>query len=224
MLEFGQRFRHFRAKDSILSVSSRPSRTRLSPEARKAQLLECALAAFAEHGVARATHSHVAERAGVSIPAVHSYFRTRDDLVAAVLGEVEAYLVDVVSDSLGGPKDVRAALTLLATRFAAAARDNPDMIKVWLDWSTGVRANVWPLYMDVLDRLHDIAQKVFARGKREGILPGNLNVKAAARIYLGGGHTVALMQFSGASKRDLETLIDQLVTNVMGVGMDAGQG
>lgn len=174
--------------------------------------------------MARATHSHVAERAGVSIATVHSYFRTRDDLVTAVLGEVETYLIDVVSDSLGGPKDVRAALTLLATRFAGAARDNPDMIKVWLDWSTGIRANVWPHYMEVLDRLHEIAQKVFARGKREGILPGKLNVKAAARIYLGGGHTVALMQFSGASMRDLETLIDQLVTNVMGVGMDAAAG
>lgn len=208
----------------VLSASVRPSRTRLAPEARKAQLLECALAAFAEHGVARATHSHVAERAGVSIPAVHSYFRTRDDLVAAVLGEVETYLLDVVSDSLGGPKGAREALTLLATRFARAAREKPDIIKVWLDWSTGVRADVWPHYMEVLDRLHEIAQKVFARGKREGDLPASLNVKAAARIYLGGGHTVALMQFSGASKRDLETVIDQLVTNVMGVGMDAVQG
>lgn len=207
-----------------MSISVRTARTRLSPEARKAQLLECALAAFAEHGVARATHSHVAERAGVSIPAVHSYFRTRDDLVAAVLGEVETYLIGVVSDSLGGPKDVREALILLATRFARAAREKPDVIKVWLDWSTGVRANVWPHYMEVLDQLHEIAQKVFARGKKEGVLPASLNVKAAARIYIGGGHTVALMQFSGAGRRDLETLIDQLVTSVMGVGMDATQG
>jgi TetR/AcrR family hemagglutinin/protease transcriptional regulator len=186
-------------------------------------LLECALAAFAEHGVARATHSHVAERAGVSIPAVHSYFRTRDDLVAAVLAEVEAYLLDVVSDSLGGPKDVREALTLLATRFARAAREKPDMIKVWLDWSTGVRADVWPHYMAVLDRLHAIAQKLFLRGKREGVLPASLNVRAAARIYLGGGHTVALMQFADAGKRDVEALIEQLVTGVMGVGVEAAR-
>lgn len=206
-----------------MPASVRTPRTRLAPEARKAQLLECALAAFAEHGVARATHSHVAERAGVSIPAVHSYFRTRDDLVAAVLAEVETYLLDVVSDSLGGPKDVREALTLLATRFAHAAREKPDMIKVWLDWSTGVRADVWPHYMAVLDRLHAIAQKLFLRGKREGVLPASLNVRAAARIYLGSGHTVALMQFAGAGKRDLETLIEQLVTGVMGVGVEAAR-
>ena len=215
--------RHFLPERSALSVSAPTTRTRLAPEARKAQLLDCALAAFAEHGVARATHSHVAERAGVSIPAVHSYFRTREDLVAAVLGEVERYLIDIVSDSLGGPKEVREALTLLATRFANAARDKPDMVKVWLDWSTGVRADVWPRYIDVLDRLHAIAQKVFARGKREGVLPAELNVKAAARIYIGGGHTVALMQFAGASRRDLETLTGQLVANVMGMSTDAAR-
>jgi TetR/AcrR family hemagglutinin/protease transcriptional regulator len=203
--------------------SVRPARTRLSPEIRRAQLLECALAAFAEHGVARATHSHVAERAGVSVPTVHSYFRTREDLVAAVLGEVEVFLLDVVSDSLGAKVGVREALTSLATRFAAAAHDRPDMIKVWLDWSTGVRADVWPHYMEVLEQLHDIAQKVFARGKKEGQLPPGLNTRAAARIYLGGGHTVALMQFAGTSRRELDMLIDQLVTGVMCAGMDAAR-
>jgi TetR/AcrR family hemagglutinin/protease transcriptional regulator len=207
-----------------LTAPARIVRTRLSPQARRAQLLECALAALAEHGVARATHSHVAERAGVSVPAVHSYFRTRDDLVEAVLGEVEAYLVGIVSESLGGPKSVYEALTALAINFARDARERPDMIKVWLDWSTGVRANVWPHYIEVLEQLHGIAQKVFTRGKREGLLPTSLNVKAAARIYLGGGHTVALMQFAGAGPRELEVFIDQLVRGVMGIGMDAPVG
>jgi TetR/AcrR family hemagglutinin/protease transcriptional regulator len=207
-----------------LTAPARIVRTRLSPQARRAQLLECALAAFAEHGVARATHSHVAERAGVSVPAVHSYFRTRDDLVEAVLGEVEAYLVGIVSESLGGPKSVYEALTALAINFARDARERPDMIKVWLDWSTGVRANVWPHYIEVLEQLHGIAQKVFTRGKREGLLPASLNVKAAARIYLGGGHTVALMQFAGAGPREREVFTDQLVRGVMGIGMDAPVG
>ncbi|MBX3496593.1 MAG: TetR/AcrR family transcriptional regulator [Parvibaculum sp.] len=202
-------------------TAARTVRTRLSPSARRAQLLECALAAFAEHGVARATHSHVAERAGVSVPAVHSYFRTREDLVAAVLDEVEAYLLHIVSSSLGGPKTVAEALEALAVNFARDATEKPDMIKVWLDWSTGVRADVWPRYMDVLERLHGIAQKVLERGKREGIIPATLDVKAAARVYLGGGHTVALMQFSGAKPREFDAVIEQLVRSAMGGGFDA---
>jgi TetR/AcrR family hemagglutinin/protease transcriptional regulator len=201
-------------------IAVKTARTRLTPEARRAQLLECALAAFAEHGVARATHSHVAERAGVSVPAVHSYFRTRDDLVAAVLGMVEAYLLDVVPNSLGGRKSVAEALKTLAVRFAAAAREDPDMIKVWLDWSTGVRANVWPQYMELLEKLHRIAQRVFSRGKREGVLPASLNVKAAARLYLGGGHTLALMQFADTSESEVEALIALIVTSIMAKAPD----
>ncbi|HAC59750.1 MAG TPA: TetR/AcrR family transcriptional regulator [Rhodobiaceae bacterium] len=202
-----------------VTTAVRTARTRLSPEARRAQLLECALAAFAEHGVARATHSHVAERAGVSVPAVHSYFRTRDDLVAAVLSEVEAYLLEIVSSSLGGKKSVPEALRALAVNFSRDARNKPDMMKVWLDWSTGVRADVWPRYMDVLERLHDIAQKLLERGKREGVIPSGLNAKAAARVYLGGGHTVALMQFSGAGRGEFDAVVDHLVRNAMGLGV-----
>lgn len=200
------------------------ARTRLLPEERRAQLLVCAVAAFAEHGVARATHSHVAERAGVSVSAVHSYFRTREDLVAAVLGVVENYLLAVSAESLEGQKTVYEALMTLARRFANAAIEQPDLIKVWLDWSTGVRADVWPHYMEVLDQLHGMAQKVLARGKREGVISEKLNVKAAARLYNGGGHTVALMQFAGAGRRELDIFIDQLVRCVMGVGLDAPMG
>ena len=190
-------------------------RTRLLPEERRAQLLNCAVAAFAEHGVARATHSHVAERADVSISAVHSYFRTREDLVMAVLGEVEAFLLATSAGALAADLPVTEALVTLARRFARAATDQADVIKVWLDWSTGVRADVWPHYLEVLDRLQDMAQKVFARGKREGLMPESLNVKAAARLYIGGGHTVALMQFAGASRRDLDIFIEQLVRGFM---------
>lgn len=197
----------------------RTARTRLTPEARRAQLLECALAAFAENGLARATHSHVAERAGVSVPAVHSYFRTREDLVAAVLGEVEAYLIEVVSTALGGRKSVHEALRLLAVNFSNAAREKPDMTKVWLDWSTGVRADVWARYMALLERLYGIAQKLLERGKQEGVIPPALNARAAARVYLGGGHTVALMKFSGATPREFEAVIEHLVRGAMGLGV-----
>lgn len=197
---------------------ARTVRTRLTPEARRAQLLECALAAFAENGLARATHSHVAERAGVSVPAVHSYFRTREDLVAAVLGEVEAYLIEVVSTALGGRKSVQQALRSLAVNFSNAAREKPDMIKVWLDWSTGVRADVWPRYMALLDRLHEIAEKLLERGKQEGVIPSALNARAAARAYLGGGHTIALMKFSGATPQEFDAVTEHLVRSAMGLG------
>lgn len=203
-----------------MTIATKALRTRMPPRARRAQLLHCALAAFAEHGIARATHSHVAERACVSVSAVYSYFRTRDDLVEATLGEVEAYLDNIAADFLGADKPVYDVLVGLAQGFAADSERRPDLIKVWLDWSTGVDATTWARYLEVLDRLHAAARRVFERGKKEGLLSDCLDESAAARIYIGGGHTVALMQFAGVSHDQLDKVIDQLVRGVMGIGMD----
>lgn len=195
-------------------------RTRLQPEERRAQLLKCALNVFAEQGVARATHSQVAERAGVSVPAVYSYFRTRDDLVSAILHEVENYLDRIVANTLERPQPPYDALIDLAQTFADGAKMDPHIVKVWLDWSTGVELDAWPKYLRVLERLHNAAGLTFARGKREGLVPSDVNVKAASRIYIGGGHTIALMQFAGISKRELDILIKQMVLGAMGIAAD----
>ncbi len=195
-------------------------RTRLQPDERRAQLVACAIPAFAEHGLARATHSHVAGRAGTSVSTVHFYFRTREDLVDAVLSAVEARQYDLVRNTLEGPGSVRDCLTALAVQFAEEARDETDLIKVWLDWSTGVRADLWPRYLALSESFNDMAQKLLIRGKRDGSVSAHLNAKAVARFFIGGGHTVALMQFAGASQREFDIFIDQLVRMTMGNGFD----
>lgn len=194
---------------------TKPKRTRLSPVERRAQLTACAVASCAEHGLARATHSHVAERAGISVSAVHSYFRTREDLVTAVLDAVDEELREIVLGHLTEPKPVSECLDSLAERFQRLAREEPDTLKVWLDWSTGVGADIWPRYVALNDRFLDAAHRLLLRGKREGIIRPDLDTRAAARFYIGGGHTVALMQFAGASKRDMEAYNEQLIRMFM---------
>lgn len=200
------------------------SRTRLPPEQRRAQLLHCAIAAFAEHGVARATHAHVAERSGVSVPAVHSYFRSRDDLVAAVLEEVERRLMVIVSDPAIDRAGPREALTLMVRGFDRAAREEPDVIKVWLDWSTGFRADVWQHCLDMQEKIHRIVQGVLARGQERGLLSPGLDTQAAARLFVGGGHTVALLRFAGGKADEIETLIGHLIASIMGIGISPPAG
>ena len=194
-----------------MTPSAKPPRTRLPPEQRRQQLLHCAIAATAEHGVARVTHAHVAERAGVSVSAVHSYFRTRDDLVAATLAEVEAYLLALVVTVARQPGTALQALTDLVERFDAEARGNADPVKVWLDWSTGFRADVWPRYLLMQERLVAVIEKLFVRGRKAGQFGQGLNARAAARLYVGGGITVALMRFAGASEREIRTVISHLL-------------
>jgi TetR/AcrR family hemagglutinin/protease transcriptional regulator len=180
--------------------------------------LRCAIGAFAQHGIARATHAHVAARAGVSVSAVHSYFRAREDLVAATLAEVEAALLPIVLRPNLEKLRANDSLAAMAGDFDRAARDRPEVIAVWLDWSTGFRAKVWPRYLLMQGRLHAAVERALARGKRHGLLPRGLNSKAAARLFVGGGHTIALMRFAGASDREIATLIDHLIKGTTSIG------
>lgn len=203
-----------------MSTLIKSRRTRLQPEERRAQLIGCALTVFAENGIARATHSQVAASAGVSVPAVYSYFRTRDDLVAATLQEVATYLDGIVVIAFKREYSPYSALVSLAQTFAEDAKTNPAMVKVWLDWSTGVELNTWPKYLEVLERLHRAARKIFTQGKREGLVHNDIDTKTAARIYIGGGHTIALMQFAGIARRELDAFIEQMVRGAMGIAAD----
>ena len=175
---------------------------RLHPRDRKEQLEKFVVKATAQYGISRVTHSHVAKLAGVSVSTIHYYFHKRQDLVASAIQQVEDYLIEIFTVNLGQDSVVD-AMTDLAAAFVKEGFGNPELIKVWLDWSAGINQSVWRDYQDLLEELHGRVRKVLARGKREKLLPNDFNTMAATRLYIGSGHTLQLMIFDGASKRDL---------------------
>jgi TetR/AcrR family hemagglutinin/protease transcriptional regulator len=171
--------------------------------------------------VARVTHAHVAALAHVSVAAVHSYFRTREDLVIETLAEVEASLLKIVTGAVREGISVRTALTEMVEGLDRAAREDSEFVKVWLDWSTGFRADVWPRYQLMQEQLLAGVRKVLAAGKRSGEISPRMNIRAAARLFVGGGHTVALTRFAGESQKEIDVLIDHLIRAVMSIGLEA---
>ena len=175
---------------------------RLPPKERKKQLEKLVIKATALHGISRVTHSHVAKLADVSVSTVHFYFKRRKDLVTSATQQVEDYLLEMFTVNLD-QDSAQGALTDLAAAFLRTGFEDPDLIKVWLDWSAGIRETVWPDYQNLLAELHRRVRNVLSRAKREKILPKDFNTMAAARIYIGTGHTLQLMIFDGASRQEL---------------------
>ncbi|MEJ5928576.1 TetR/AcrR family transcriptional regulator [Corynebacterium sp. H128] len=66
---------------------SRPERTRMNPEQRKALILETASAAFAVDSFQDVSVAQIARDTGVSVALVHKYFASKNGLFAAVLAE-----------------------------------------------------------------------------------------------------------------------------------------
>ncbi len=198
-------------------TSPKAPRTRLPPDARRAQLLACALASFAEHGIARATQSVVATRAGVSVSAVYSYFPTREDLVDAVLEDVERRLVALCAEGLVAAGPVQQVLAALATGFARLTHSDPDLIIVWLDWSTSVGSPLFARYAAASDRVLGLMRPVLRRGIETGEVPAGQDIDAAAQALLNSAYALTLLRFSGRAEAEIDAYIRVAVRGVMGL-------
>lgn len=190
----------------------KPARSRLPPADRKAELLAFAVGCFADHGLARATQAQVAARAGVSVSAVYSYFRTRADLVQAVLQHVETAIQTMVEAAADMPGEADAVLTELARQTAGMAATQPDLVRVWLDWSAGVRAETWPQFLDLQRRLQAMVATLLARSPDASPDPADPRLVSAARLFVGGAHTLALMHFEQVSEAERQIFIGQMVS------------
>src|SRR5205823_2878883 len=71
-----------------------PTRRAAQARERRAQLLDAALALFAEQGFGRATIKGLSEAAGVAQGLVYHYFRSKDELLFAVL-ERQSFLPEL---------------------------------------------------------------------------------------------------------------------------------
>lgn len=101
------------------------SRTRLHPEARKAELVHVAAGLFARNGVAGTTVSDIVSEAGVSQGTFYWYFESKSDVVSAV---VDAMGEEAIAGALGvaGRDDLGAVEKLLAMRDALMSSASAD--------------------------------------------------------------------------------------------------
>lgn len=190
-------------------------RRRLSPEARRAQLLDCALTAFAEHGLGRANHGRVASTAGVSVPTVFHYFPSREALADAVLSRIEDFFTDLALQVHGRTAPVADLLVSHGFAFLEAAEKNPAYIRVWLDWSTAIREHYWPRYLAFQERLVEIVAGTVARGVRDGEIPAQVVPEVAARLFVGNAHMAAVMKFAPDAGIDLKLHVRQAVATLL---------
>lgn len=189
---------------------------RLAPEARRAQLLECAIRVFARRGLGRGGHAEIAHEARVAVPTVFAYFRTRGELVAAVLAEIARFYSDL-SDRHYRPENpaVRALLDF-AIAFAASVDSHRDQATVLLEWSTAVRSEIWPLFLEFHAAMTARIENTIRRGQEEGTIESDLDPRNAALILIGSAHLVAQMKFAHAEPERVHRFLLALLRAAIG--------
>lgn len=209
---------------SARSTRRPASRRRLTPDARRAELLACALEVFARRGLGEARHAEIGAEAGVSVPTVFFYFPTREALVDAVLDEVDRFLIEMAREVHAGAGEADVLVLEHIRRFAASVDSSPAHARIWLDWSTAVREQVWQRYLDFLERMLAIVRATLERGQREGSISRRSDPDNQARLLVGSAHMLALMKFAGSEPDKLEHFFATLMEAVIGRTATAAGG
>lgn len=91
----------------------------------RGRILDAAFEAISVFGIARLSLEDVARRAALSRQTLYRYFRTKDDVVAAVILREEESLLEVVRAAGATHEDLRDALEAAILATLVAAREHP---------------------------------------------------------------------------------------------------
>ncbi|MFE9327665.1 TetR family transcriptional regulator [Nocardia sp. NPDC052278] len=112
------------------SRSGKQDERTFTETARRAQIVNAAIAVVAEHGYPNASFAKIAKQAGLSSTGMISYhFAGKDDLIRAVVAEIMRVALEFVSDKLEGEVDYTARLRLHFAANLALLDEYPDHLR-----------------------------------------------------------------------------------------------
>jgi TetR/AcrR family transcriptional regulator, hemagglutinin/protease regulatory protein len=206
------------------SVIAKRRRARpLERPERQALLLKCAIRVFARRGLGGARHSEIAREAKVSVPTVFVYFPTRDALVREVLEEVARFFLAMTARIHDTDRPAPEIVLEHGQVFADAMVTHPDYARVLLEWSTALREEVWPLYLQFHENNIRIIARTIRRWRREtGRNHHNHeedaqeNSEDSARVIAATGYVVAQMKVARLPSAKIEHFLHTLVRDTLG--------
>jgi TetR/AcrR family hemagglutinin/protease transcriptional regulator len=190
--------------------------SRCSPQERRLQLLACAVRVFARRGLGRGGHAEVASEAGVAVPTVFAYFKTREELVGAVLDTVRQYYEEMADHYHRSDRPAPRVLFDHSLAFAASIDSHSDHARVLLDWSTAIREEVWPLYLDFYDMMAGKFAATIERGQSDGSIAADLDAENTALILVGSAFMVAQMKFTRRAPEQVHRFLLALLRGAVG--------
>lgn len=187
-----------------MDTIAKRTRTRLSPEKRKEQLLNFALDVFARRGIGRAGHADIADMANVSVATVFNYFPTREALVEEVLTQVEHRFELMMNESFDSGEPLEQQLSGACYHLIGAVIEQQDWIKVWFEWSTSVREEIWPHFVSSnKDNFNKIAERF-----EQVNLPDDFSACDRAWQFQGLCYVLYLQTNITPEREEMQTLAD----------------
>ena len=183
---------------------------------RRALLLKSAIRVFARRGLGGARHSEIAREAKVAVPTVFFYFPTREALVREVLEEVARFFLAMTERIHNTDRPAPEIVVEHGRVFADAMVTHPDYARVLLEWSTALREEVWPLYLQFHENNLRIIARTIRRWRRETGRDHDEDAEDSARVIAATGYVVAQMKVARMPSTKIERFLQTLVRDTLG--------
>jgi len=180
-------------------------RPRADRSARRAELISATASVFAERGVANTAVSDIVKAAGVAQGTFYLYFKTKDDVVLAVVEQMVGGMIAAIDAAVSGT-GATAVEKLLGLRDALTSFDaDPSAIELaGFIHARENRALHDRLTEHLAPRLVTTVEAIVAQGVAERVF--NVpDVRSAAWFVLGGLQSVEL---SGTPASEMAAAID----------------
>jgi AcrR family transcriptional regulator len=120
---------------SVPSAERTPVSPRLPAARRRRQLLDVALAAFAEHGFHETSMNDVAEAAGVTKPVLYQHFRSKRELFGELLADVGREVQDAITKAVAAADTSHEMVDLGFAAFFHYVDEHRDAFRLF--WAQG---------------------------------------------------------------------------------------
>jgi AcrR family transcriptional regulator len=144
---------------------------RMSPDARRAQLLGVALDLFAARGYHATSISHIIEKASVARGTFYQYFRSKKEIFDSLLDQMFEQVTSAVAPiEIAAPEQIAVAIRANIESLCRRLQENLPMGRIVLEQAVGVnetgREQLRDFYKRVLDRI----ERAVTVGQKLGVV------------------------------------------------------
>ncbi|MCE5303634.1 MAG: TetR/AcrR family transcriptional regulator [Planctomycetaceae bacterium] len=161
---------------------------KLDTEVRREQIIDAALTLAAEHGLRRLSVAAVARRVGLVPSGIYRHFKSKDDIIAALLDRVEQRLMANVEAARRENVDPLECLKSVLMRHIRFLREGKVIFIPRTIFSDDVhvgnperRRHVLRIFTHYMEQLRQIVRE----GQTQGLLRADMEPQTAAMMFFG---------------------------------------
>ncbi len=201
---------------------------RMGGEERRQQIIQATISVMAEHGLEGTTTRRIADKVGVSEPALYKYFSGKKALLLEALDEVGNRFFRILSQAGDTEGDVSDRIFNMSAAFYGFVMDHPEESLLFFEAVTGARdPEIKKALGDRLLEYTGILAAMFELGKSQGSVRKDLDTMVAAWQILSLGITLVFAATIGLENvltRDKALLaVEEVLENIVS-NASAGDG